>query len=58
VQLLLFDQRIEEATKKIQSYFRTRMARKEFMDWMRRRIKAKELIVRVWKKKKWQRLCR
>ena len=25
---------------------------------MRRRIKAKELIVRVWKKKKWQRLCR
>lgn len=58
VQLLLFDERIEAATKKIQKFYRTRQARKNLIEWMNRRIRAKEMILRVWKKKKWQRLCR
>jgi hypothetical protein len=58
VQLLLFDQKIDKAVRKIQAFIKSKNTKRNFLAWMNRRIKAKELIVRVWKKKKWQRLCR
>lgn len=49
VQLLLFDEKIEKAALKIQTFQRMRRARREFIKYMKRRIHAKDFIARTWR---------
>ena len=50
VQLLLFDERISKAVEKIQRAYKMRCERRRFLGYLRRRIRAKEVIWNAWKR--------
>jgi hypothetical protein len=58
VQVLMLNDKLDRATRLIQSFFRMRKQRKQFLLWHNRRVLATNVIIRSWKSKRWQRLIR
>lgn len=56
VELLLFDERLNKAVLRIQTYYRMKRDRIKFMQYMRKRIESKTAIVKAWKSYKFVKL--